>query len=242
VTLNGRLDARGTPGGTVAVTSGAGTVLVAEKIRAGGQDAIGGSITLTAAGSVIAFSDTVSVFGDGGPGGSVVITAGGVIDAAFVNARGLEGGTVAATAADIDMRRISVRGNNDAGAISLTTTSGDVAAGRLDGRSGHGIGGQVDIDSAANVAIDDAILDGESQGGTLLVVAAGNVELGPIVGSSDFDVTGSVGGVIDAHAMGNLTARGDFLAEVGGCIGLSADLVLETSAATFDVPLTSSCP
>jgi hypothetical protein len=70
------------------------------------------------------------------------------------------------------------------------------------------------------------------------VNAGGHVEL-----DHRFDVSGTVGGEIEAAAMGNLTAeRADFTAAVGGCIGLSAGLVLDTSMATFDVPLTASCP
>ena len=60
--------------------------------------------------------------------------------------------------------------------------------------------------------------------------------------SDDFDVTGDAGGTIEAQTGGNLTLAGDFAAAVGGCIGLSAGGILDTSAASFDVTPTGSCP
>lgn len=59
---------------------------------------------------------------------------------------------------------------------------------------------------------------------------------------SIFSATGTSGGVIEGQATGNLTANGEYTAAGGGCIGLSAGGTLDTSAATFDVPLTASCP
>jgi hypothetical protein len=237
VALAGRIDARGTPGGTVTVGSPAGTVDLSEEIRAGGEDAAGGSVTLTAAGGLNGPTSIVSVSGDGAAGGSVLMNASGLIDFHIVNALGLEGGTVAATAGDIVMKTARVRGSaGDAGVISLTSTSGGAVVSRLDGRSRGGTGGQADVTAAGNVSIIDAFLDGV-QGGELHVDAGGDVEL-----KRHFDVSGTVGGEIEAVAMGNLTAEGDFSAAVGGCIGLSAGLVLDTFLATFDVPLTASCP
>jgi len=49
--------------------------------------------------------------------------------------------------------------------------------------------------------------------------------------------------VIEALApSGSLTARGKFFAGPSGCVGFSAGGTLDTSAASFDVPLTPNCP
>lgn len=241
VTLAGRLDARGTPGGGVTLSSSAGTVTLSEEIRAGGESAAGGTAILSAAGGVDVTDGKVTVNGDGADAGTVLVTAGGLADLSFIYARGLVGGTVAATAADVHVFRASVRGNDDAGSVSLTSTTGDVSVDNIDGRAGTGTGGQADISAADDATVLEALLDGDAEGGDLHVNAVGDIVLGaPLTGR--IDATGAVGGEIEAEADGNLTAVGQIRAAAGGCIGLSADLVLDISGATFDVPLTASCP
>lgn len=239
VTLAGRIEARGTPAGTVTVSSASGDVSLLEEIRANGENAAGGTVLLSAAGNLVT-GNRLTVAGQDAPAGTILADAGGSVSLAMAYARGGVGGTVAATAADVSVSTITVRGTSQAGSIALTSTAGSVTATRLDGRAG-GDGGQVSIDASGDVALEDASLDGGTTGGALHVTAGGDIELGESA-SAQFDVQGATGGTIEAAAAGNLTARGTLLAATGGCIGLSAGLVLDTSAASIDVPLTPACP
>ena len=239
VTLDGRIDARGTPGGGVTVTSSAGTVILNAEIRAGGESAAGGTVILNAAGMMNGIAGKVTASGDDANGGTLLMTAGGLAQLSSAVVRGLVGGTVAATASGISLGKVSVRGRNDAGTISLTSTVDNVYVYLLDGRA-HDNGGDVDVAAAAAVTLENAELDA-TNGGHLNVNAGGDGVLGNSVGD-DFDVSGTSGGEIEVQVGGNLTLAGDFSAQVGGCIGLSAGGVLDTSAASFDTPPTMSCP
>ena len=70
---------------------------------------------------------------------------------------------------------------------------------------------------------------------------AGNLTIG-VNDNKKFTATGATGGVIQGDASGNLTARGEFDATTGGCIGLSAGGTLDTTDGTFAPAFGSSCP
>ena len=52
----------------------------------------------------------------------------------------------------------------------------------------------------------------------------------------------AAGGIIEAAAVGNLTADGAFSVAPSGCIALSAGGVLDASGGLFDVPIVPDCP
>jgi hypothetical protein len=134
-----------------------------------------------------------------------------------------------------------MRGFNG-GVVDVESTVGNVDIFRDIDVSARNVGGTVRIDSAADLFVKETNADSATTGGDIRYTAIGNALLGEST-TSDFTVEGdAAGGVIEASAGGDLTLRGDFVAEVGGCIGLSAGGTLDTSQADFDVPVTASCP
>lgn len=182
---------------------------------------------------------------DGGFG-EISIDAGGLVTSRTISARGsnalgLPGGTVAVLAGSVSIERFLVRGF-DGGRVDVESTVGNVDIFRDIDVRGKNLGGTVLVDSAADLFVKETDAEGGITGGEIRVDGIGNVFLGDSA-SSDFTVEGDVaGGVIEASAGGDLTLKGDFVAEVGGCIGLSAGGTLDTSQADFDVAVTPSCP
>jgi hypothetical protein len=245
VNLLGRVEARGNPGGSVLVESSAGNVSIGEEIRVEGTPA--GQVTVDAALDLtIAPPTKGDIEADGGLG-TISLGAGGTanvlktISARGDNALGLAGGTIAVLAGTVNAERFLVRGPTG-GNVDVESTVGDVSIMRSIDVRGSTAGGTVRLDSAANLFIDEIEAAGGSTGGDVRLSAVGDAALGSSA-SDDFDVAGDfAGGTIEATAGGNLTAQGDFEAQVGGCIGLSAGGTLDTSQAEFDVPLAASCP
>jgi hypothetical protein len=215
-------------------------VTLTAEIRAGGESVAGGTVVLGDDGQIDGLRGKVRVNGDDADGGTVLVTAGGLATLSSISARGLVGGTVAAIAGGISMPKIQVRGQTDGGTISLTSTVDNIDSYRLDAKA-HFAGGRVDVESAGDVTIEQVDLDGGTDGGSLHVNADGDGVFGDSIGDG-FDVTGAQGGEIEVEVDGNLTLYGDFEAAVGGCIALSAGGTLDTSNASFDTPLTMSCP
>lgn len=205
-----------------------------------------GTATLIAGGDITVTSGKGKILAEGrGPGaGTISLTATGTVDAHKLSAEafGVPGGTVAVLAGTVSARTIVASGN-PGGTIELTSTVGDVTVRTAKARSGSsGVGGLIDVDSAANATIEKrALVRGGIAGGEARVAAAGNITLGA-GNSGRFDARGTAGGVIEGAAGGNLTAGGKFQAQTGGCIGLSAGGTLDTMNASFDLPTTASCP
>jgi hypothetical protein len=247
ITIRGRIDARGGQGGAVSLVSSAGTISVEDQIRADGDHGGGGAVSLTAAGDLrlIQSPGGIRASGRGLPGGGTIsLTAGNEINMNALSARGVEGtgGTVQALAGQVLLSNITVRGVASGGLIDVKSTAYDVSLLGLDARSTSGSGGRIRVAAAANAALGSGVkADGRTVGGDVRISAAGNIALG-FSASETFAVTAAVGGAIAAQAGGNILAFGDFSAQAGGCIALSAGATLNTAAATFDVPLTSTCP
>jgi len=237
----GRIEARGSAGGSVALDSAAGKLSVQEEIRIQGSPGQCGSATLGAGGDLDISGRKGKIAGEGGLG-NVSIDAGGTATVLLVRLKaiGLPVGTVAVTAGTVAASRIFARGKTDGGVIAIQSTVGDVYIDTLD-VSGRTHGGRITVDSAANLAIQDADADGGDFGGEMRFATAQNLVLGTSI-ASNFLADGDVGGVIEGQAGGDLIAEGDFEAREGGCIGLAAGGSLDTSGATFDVPLSGSCP
>ena len=241
VMLEGKTDVRGEPAGSVVVDSSAGDIVVDKVIKGDGG---GAAVTLNAGGNLT--TQVISVKGGGASaGGTIALTAGtaGAVLTDNLRADGntVAGGNVTITGGSVQTKTIKVRGSAG-GTVDIKSLGGDVSVTNVDGEGSSGAGGTVTINAASAVNVPDGLkLNGPSAGGTARITAGGNASLGETFGKQ-FDVSGSTGGVIAAHATGNLTAMGQFTAASGGCIGLLAGGVLETAGATFDVPLTGTCP
>jgi hypothetical protein len=252
VTLSGQagvtayqIDVRGKPGGSVVLTSSAGSVAINSKVRAvawKNRSAAGGSIMVNAATNITGHG-LMTVNGGAPNAGTISLTAGGdITDIRNLKAKGIgvPGGTVTAVAFSVDISKIDVSGS-DGGVIGVSSGTADVTLGKLLARASTGEGGAIDVDSAANATVQSVDARGKTVGGEMRFAANGNLNLG-VKSGDKFDATGTTGGVIEGQAGGNLTAVGKYTAATGGCIGLSAGGTLTTSGATFDVPLTGSCP
>jgi hypothetical protein len=218
-------------------------VNIQEEIRVQGSPA--GDIDIDAAVDVAIGGQKGRLRADGGFG-EISINAGGLVSSPTMSARGitglgLPGGTIAVLAGSVSIERFLMRGFNG-GVVDVESTVGNVDIFRDIDVSARNVGGTVRIDSAADLFVKETNADSATTGGDIRYTAIGNALLGEST-TSDFTVEGdAAGGVIEASAGGDLTLRGDFVAEVGGCIGLSAGGTLDTSQADFDVPVTASCP
>jgi hypothetical protein len=244
VLLLGRVEARGDPGGTVTVESSAADVDIQEEVRVQGAPA--GEVTVDASGDVTVGGRRGRLRADGGLG-QITIQAGGVATLPTTSARGdnglgLAAGTIAVTAGAVNVERFLVRGPNG-GVVDVESTVGNVSIPRVIDVQGRINGGTVRVDSAADLFVAGVRAESSSlMGGDVRFTSAADMVLGDGI-SSNFTVDADdVGGTIEAAAGGDLTALGDYEAQPGGCIGLSAGGTLDTSQADFDVPLTASCP
>lgn len=245
VKVAGRVDVRGEIAGQATIESAAGFVLIEEEIRAKGLKTTGGTVEATAAGDLTVGGKKGEIDVGGLEAGTIVLVAGGTADVANLDGRskvGLLTGSVAVTAGTVNARRLNVRGTTDGGFVVLTSTTGDVTADKIIASGSRVKGGTVIVHSAANALLQRSVdVEGALQSGEMRFSTVGDLMLGE-VGSAKFEAGGPIGGVIEGLAGGDLTALGDFLAATGGCIGLSAGGTLDTSQATFDVPLSASCP
>lgn len=167
---------------------------------------------------------------------------------------------VQATDDMIVSRRVQGRSKGFSAAIFLSSDSGNVTIGspnllRING-------GTLKVAAGQTATISNAIV-GHSRGGGGVRVDAPTVVLGPRVqlnANNDGNAPGlcfnatagdlTLNGTFLAHgggedivglATGNLIANGVFRAAPGGCIALTAGGAIDTSAASFDTPLLSSC-
>ena len=109
VTLLGRVEARGEPGGSVTIESSAGSVNLQEEIRVQGNPA--GEVAVDAAVDVSIGGRRGRLRADGGFG-EIAIDAGGLVSSRTISARGsnglgLPGGTVSVLAGSVSIERFS---------------------------------------------------------------------------------------------------------------------------------------
>jgi hypothetical protein len=239
-------------GGTITVNA-AGTVNMTQTVLgrfhslllAKGASANAGTITIQS-GEVIEAVARASVSGTGGDGGTIEIDATGNIDVRTADVDGRStGGSVdidAGGSATVRLASANSPGTGAGGGMVTIVGAGAVTAERIKA-SGGTTGGAVAVSSTGGDVSIERLVDvgGETIGGSLNVAAgAGDVELGTNP-SAGFIASGPAGGEIEAIASGNLTARGDFDATVGGCIGLSAGGTLDTSQGTFSPAFGAGC-
>jgi hypothetical protein len=177
--------------------------------------------------------------------GTIAVDGGETVTLSDLRSDGLLGapaGSVGATAGDLIVGGVRVRSGAGGGVVNLFSTSGDVDVDRIDARGRDKSGGVVTVSSAADLLNSTHTkIGGGDHGGQAHFTAAGNMTLGQFNGSR-LEATGAIGGILEGHATGNLVAMGKFEAAMGGCIGLSAGGMVNTSGVDADVPITSSCP
>jgi hypothetical protein len=234
VDLDGRIEARGLFGGSVAATSASGNVNIEEEIRAYGEFGSGGTVALSAPTGTLTIGGkkgAVKVQGGAPSGGGTATLSAITVDVVkTINARGLTsnpGGTINVTGESVGLSVLRVRGGSG-GSIDVTSTVGSVTMTRTvqaDGKSGDG--GTIEVDAANGMTIEGPVLlNGAKTGGNggearFTSGGAADLNLG-ISKNSKFDATGVVGGVIQAETTGtgDLVVAGKFTAPTGGCIAL----------------------
>jgi hypothetical protein len=206
VTLRNRITAQGSAGGVIDIGSNSGSILVGERLDAGGSSGDGGSASIHApTGSIttlaplavqgMARGGSTAVLGGGpvtigstlrarstilaGPGGSVVVSSQtNVVTDDVIYANGLSGGSIAISAA------------NGATRITAPLLANGIRT----------VGGDVQISGGTSASVESPVnADGSTQGGSIDVTAA----------------------AVSLTAHGSLSARG----AMGGSINLSGAAV-----------------
>jgi len=247
LSLADKVDVRGVPAGTVNLATTVGNITTTDDVRAQGWPAGGGgNVSVTAANDVDIHNvnATGGTAGGGTGGGAISIMAGGDATITKLRARGSGAGvagTIDVEGDTVAVERIDARGHFGGGTVTVDSNVGALIVDRIDVRASSGTGGTVTVSAATDGQVIQKILASGDTGGEIRITAGNDLTLGTMP-SSTFDSTGSAGGVVEGQAGGNLTAEGKFEAAVGGCIGLSAGGTLSTGSASFDVPLSGSCP
>lgn len=270
VTLTGRMKSVGsgsTNGGSILVESGGqvfGPATFGNDVRGGSAAAAGHAVYHGVTG--------VDLLGHlhmlGGSGGycEFVSSAGKVTIGTDIRTRvrsGAAGTCVLNAATDATVARgINEDGFTDGGTliVSGATVTMPLHQG-LHARGWHGAGGTVIVNGGVVTDNESLLADGFTAGGSVTVTAdainivadvsakggtaGGRISL--LATTGNLTQTGIVdaaaGGVIEAEATaGNLTVHGPWRAGGGGCIALAAGGTVATAGATFDVPVTASCP
>jgi hypothetical protein len=226
-----------TPDG-VAATAG-GSIEVLDKLRL-----LGGAVTLEGGGDVFVRQSIKSRKAQESArceGITIRSTGGNVLldDQVECSGRQAQGPLSVEASGDITVNdRLKTTSNvNTGGAVSLASSSGTVSVtSSIDARGQFG--GDVVV-TANRIELTGSGVDTRSRGHTggaqQYTATAGDLLL-----SGRFLATDA--GEIEGSATGNLTASGVFRAGAGGCIGLAAGGVLDTSGASFDPALSPSCP
>lgn len=230
--FNSRLDITATAGGTLDVQ---------DQIRT-----VGGLVELEGGSDVSIARSVKSRKVQGSPAGSCLgvsirsVTGSVTIDD-FVECSGRHGqgplNVEAASDITVGARLKTVSSTGHGGDISLTSASGTIrVTSSVDTRGD--VGGNLTI-SGAEAEVTGRTVDTRGRlgaGGAQAFAATGGDLLlsGRFLGTKFGDITGA--------ATGNLTASGTFATGMDGCIALAAGGILDTAAATFDQPLSPSCP
>jgi len=245
VNIEGKINVRGSQGGAVTVTATAGSVRMAGTTRADGAPSAGGNVTINASGS-LTLEKGINTSGGEPTAGSITLTAGGVMRLAALRADGhlnASAGMITALGQSVIADRIRARGGADGGVVNLSTSAGDLTVEQIDVRGRDGMGGSVTVVSAGDLTNEQGtnVSGGDFAAGEAHFSAAGDITLG-LSTAIRFEAGGFPGGVIEADAAGDLTVEGKFKTTVGGCIGLMAGGVLDTTGAEFDQPVMPTCP
>src|SRR5262245_7812604 len=223
ITIGGNIDASGSPGGTVVLTS-TGPVLISGpiEVRSRSSDSGGGSLRVRGSNVTITASGRINALGSAEDfGGDVDVTANGALSiATVINTSGGDGGSIDLTAdgaltigADTVLNADATAGGGSGGDISVQTEAAMTMDGELTaaGRNGSvdtgaGDGGTITLD-AASITITDPM--------ARLRVSSG----GPDGVGGDVDLSTSTG-VIDFH--GKIEAQGTGVEGSGGLVSFDA--------------------
>ncbi len=271
VAINGQIDARGSIGGMALIAGSAGAVIIGDKIEVDGTETVGGTINVSTTGN-LELTTQRKLDADGRTvGGTITLNGGATVTTKgnlFARGNGGTGigGAITLTGQSVSTRGLRVRGRADAGTLGVTATGGTILLdSQVDIRSVGGAGGNMVLQATGDISLPRTIhADGETAGGTIDIESTGgsvvvedriDIDADPGAGGSvaiaaavdisiedGTDADGTPGGTIVAAAGNDLTADGIFHARTGGCIALTAGGTLNVAAATFDPPLSLSCP
>ena len=221
------------PGGSVAVSSASGNIVVDGSIAARGANGApyqdgrqGGDVTLTAAGSVSVngsvdvsggaggASDSAGNYGGGwgGDGGQISINAGGDVSVSGTLAsRGGTGGS----GLNASGTSYAYGGDGGDGSSVYVSASGNVSVGAVDAGGGHG--------GSGGVAVLDASGASAGSGGTIELAAGSALTVGSILGRGG---DGGAGGVAEDGSNAS-----------GGSGGYGAGLMLSAQGAASIGPV-----
>ncbi len=259
----------GDPGGTVTLTSSGGDVEVRGNVSVRGENAgaiivqaplgtagpfrfdakgkfNGGSITVEAA--TVAADGKIAAKGSNGDGGSIELTASTLLTLGLsLSATGKVNGGQIALRADpsgdivVDGGGMAVSGGHgNGGSVVVSAPAGSVSLRtKINATAKSGLGGTILVDGVALTIGPKSRFDADTHG------TGGEVRFaqsGPGLLLLDASCEARVDGVIEALApAGSLTARGKFRTGAG-CVGFSASVAPDLSAADADVAVTPSCP
>ncbi len=246
VEIRARPAVRGISGGSLTIASPLATFESAVHLDALATRDNGGSITITAA--TINVRRNLDVRGKDGSGGTVELTATSAVNLTGGDARadGEVGGSITlrgdAASGDVVLltsSQLRATGRGAGGLLVVSAPAGTVSGrANVDIGSRDGFGGLAFVDGVSVSIGPSARIDvGSDFGGEMRFAQSGT---GLMLLDGIFDARR--GGVIEGISNGDLTVRRTFRAAPGGCIGLSAASPPDTSGATFDTPVTPSCP
>jgi hypothetical protein len=235
-----RTDVRGrpdTPAGEAIIRGARGVRMpLGSHWDAGGR--VGGNFEISSASGPVFVETDIRARATSGTGGTFLVAAPTITLKRDITMEGGTGGRITVVGDDVTVGGVlSVVGRQEsAGTIDVggTTRVQLVSSPRAQGRTAGGtvtvVGGTVTVKGKPNVR-------GQRGPAGAFRATATN---GPLVLDGAFDAR--KGGTIAGTATGDLTARGRFYAAPGGCIALAAGGTLVTTGASFDVPLSASCP
>jgi hypothetical protein len=240
VIMSGRMLVKGVHAGSIEVTSAAGDITISGPLNGYGQQS-SDEITLQAAGDVTIDGDVTT-----GRGGQIGIAANGDVTVnRKVRGRAESSHVVVDAGGAVRVvERVTVI---DGGTIDLSAgTLVQLAPGSLVDATGRP-GGSIRV-TGADVDVQGRIrAKGKPEQG--LYGDAGEMRLtalsGDLVLAGDVYAKGKSGGcTFEGHAAQDLTASGRIVCAgaFGGCIALSAGGTLDTTGATFDLPVVADCP
>lgn len=237
VHLGNRIVARGSSGGSIAVSTTAGSIVVVEPLEVNGTVGDGGVVSLVAAAGSVTTLDRINAEGIG-RGGSISLIGGKPVTTnaelrARSRMRALDGGTVViASNEDITVGDTVYATGRNGGAITVIAQHGAVRVNApLTVAGARGVGGTISLIAGPQLVLDSiANADGMTVGGS---VAAAAIAI-QLTGRSTVFARGDKGGTIDISGERVVVVPGAHLlvdgsTPGGGSIRLAAtagDLIL----------------
>ena len=228
----GGIDSQGNNNaGAISLTSTAGAInTTLGELNSSSSSGDGGAIALTAAGNIQ--TGRIDSQGNNNGGAISFTSTAGVINTTLgelnsVSSSG-DGGAIALTAlGNIQTAKIDSQGNNNAGAISLTSRGGsiDTTLGELNSFAVSGDGGAIALTALGNIQTGQLDAEGNNNGGAISLNAGGNIT----TNNTYYSIGKLNGGQINLYSGGDiivstLRSYSDRIRNgIGGNITLKAD-------------------